>query len=98
MNTQHTETDETARNNRPASLTELAQLPAIPLADFALWLGLPLRTLLELIEEFPARVFLLGRRRYIRREDALEWIDQMAERQPWTRRRNNPRAGSRSAA
>lgn len=95
---QHENTEHDLLPARPASLVELSQLPAIPLAHFALWLGLPLRTLLELIEEVPAKVFLLGRRRYIRREDALEWIDEMAERQPWTRRRNNPRAGSRSAA
>lgn len=35
------------------------------------------------------KFFLIGRRRYIRQQDALAWINRMADAKPYFPRRNN---------
>lgn len=37
--------------------------------------------------------FLIGRCRYVRKEDALAWIDKQAEQRPYFPRRLNRRSG-----
>lgn len=75
------------------SATLPAQLMAKPAITFEEFfqdvLGLPKSTAEELARQDNApRFFLLGRRRYIRTEDAKVWIDKMATATPYFPRRN----------
>lgn len=65
---------------RARRLGGLIQAPALPLADVALFLDLPLSTLdkLRATGRGP-RTFTLGRRLYVRQADIRQWLDQMAE-------------------
>jgi hypothetical protein len=74
---------------------QLMAKPALEFFEF--WKGLlnlPESTAEEITRsgEGP-KFFLIGRRRYIRQQDALAWIDQMAEAKPYFPRRNNCRKG-----
>lgn len=78
--------DQTAAN-LPA---QLMAKPAITFEEFFQdVLGLPKTTAEELARGDNAPpFFLLGRRRYIRTEDARAWVDRMAEAARYTPRRN----------
>lgn len=70
-----------------------AQLMAKPAMSFEELftglLGLPDSTAEQVAREEPApKLFMLGRRRYIRTEDAVEWLKQRAEASPYFPRRN----------
>ena len=73
-----------------APASEILAKPAMSWAEF--WqgvLGLPASTA-ELIAREPdaPHFYLIGRRRYIRKTDALDWIDQKARSAPYFPRRN----------
>lgn len=91
----------------PASVAELvasynartlpAQLMTKPCLSWEeFWgavLGLPDSTAEALARSEPMPpFFLLGRRRYIRTADAKAWLDKVAQRFPYTPRRNNRRS------
>lgn len=70
-----------------------AQLMAKPALSFEELFGgilqLPDSTAEQVAREEPApKLFMLGRRRYIRTEDAVEWLKQRAESAPYFPRRN----------
>lgn len=70
-----------------------AQLMAKPVLSWEeFWdgiLGLPKSTAELIARDEPApKFFLLGRRRYIRTADAVEWLDQAAIAAPYFPRRN----------
>ncbi|OGA59957.1 MAG: hypothetical protein A3G81_25970 [Betaproteobacteria bacterium RIFCSPLOWO2_12_FULL_65_14] len=66
---------------RSRRLGDLIAAPALPLADVALFLDLPLSTVDKLrAQGLGPRTFTLGRRLYVRQCDMRAWLDQMAER------------------
>lgn len=75
---------------------QLMAKPALAWEEF--WngiLGLPASTAEQVAKQDPApRFFLIGRRRYIRTADAVEWLDQLAEAAPYHPRRNNRANGA----
>ncbi|QRM19715.1 hypothetical protein GBK02_10025 [Dechloromonas sp. TW-R-39-2] len=75
------------------SAVDLMAKPALSWSEFWLGiLGIPEATGEELVREKDGpKFFLLGRRRYIRKADALAWIDQMAARAAYVPRRYNRR-------
>lgn len=79
-------------NTYPAPADLMAK-PALFWPEF--WqglLGIPEATANELVRSPDApKFFLIGRRRYIRREDAILWINRMAEARPYYPRKNNKR-------
>ncbi|MDX9718431.1 MAG: hypothetical protein RBT67_13760 [Thauera sp.] len=77
-----------------ASPADLMAKPAMSFEELFLGLlGLPESTAEELVRSPDApKMFLLGRRRYIRTPDAVAWLDRMAEAKPYFPRRNNRRA------
>lgn len=80
-------------NDRSQEAQRLMQLPALPAIEFfTIVLALPPSTAEHLIaSDQGPRMFMLGRRRYIRRDDAMDWIDQRAADVPYVKRRNNRR-------
>lgn len=84
-------------NESPNTLppAQLMAKPALAWAEF--WqgiLGLPESTAEELTRSPDApKFFLIGRRRYIRQQDAVAWINRMAEAKPYFPRRNNRKTG-----
>jgi predicted DNA-binding transcriptional regulator AlpA len=64
---------------RSRRLGALIAAPALPLADVALFLDLPLSTVdkLRATGDGP-RCFKLGRRLYVRQADLRAWLDRMA--------------------
>lgn len=64
---------------RARRLGDLIAAPALPLADIALFLDLPLSTVdkLRATGKGP-RCFKLGRRLYVRQVDLRDWLDAMA--------------------
>jgi hypothetical protein len=65
---------------RARRLGDLIAAPALPVADVALFLDLPLST----VEKLRARgkgpkCFRIGRRLYVRQSDLRVWLDLMAE-------------------
>ena len=75
----------------PLPADQLMAKPALSFEEFFCHLlGLPQTTAEELAKGPDApQMFLIGRRRYIRRVDGLEWIDRQAERKPYFPRKNN---------
>lgn len=66
---------------RSRRLGDLIAAPALPLADVALFLDLPLSTIDKLRSQGKGpRTFTLGRRLYVRQADLRAWLDEMAER------------------
>ena len=64
---------------RSRRLGDLIAAPALPLADIALFLDLPLSTVDKLRAQGKGpRCFKLGRRLYVRQIDLREWLDTMA--------------------
>ncbi len=64
----------------------IAAKPVWSMDDFHTMLDVPFTTLEQALVDCPAKVFTIGRRRYIKQADALAWVDQMATRYPYTRR------------
>jgi len=68
---------------RDRRLPDLLALHALPYADAALFLDIPLSTLDKLRAEGNGpRCFKLGRRLYVRQADLRAWLDKMAEQAP----------------
>jgi len=64
---------------RSRRMGDLIVAPALPLADIALFLDLPLSTVDKLRAQGKGpRCFKLGRRLYVRQIDLREWLDTMA--------------------
>ncbi|MHB8912744.1 MAG: hypothetical protein ACYC42_08870 [Lysobacter sp.] len=78
--------------DKPLEHTLPAQLmakPALSWDEFCFLLDLPESTAELVAREEPApKFFLIGRRRYIRTEDAVEWLTQRAAAMPYFPRRN----------
>lgn len=67
---------------RARRMGDLIAAPALPLADVALFLDLPLSTVDKLrAQGLGPRTFTLGRRLYVRQADLRSWLDRMAERE-----------------
>lgn len=65
---------------RARRLGDLIAAPALPLADVALFLDLPLSTIDKLRAEGRGpKLFKLGRRLYCRQADLRAWLDVMAQ-------------------
>ena len=80
------------RDPLPTHHIQIEQVSTKPLwsvIDLSIVLDCPTSTLNQVIAENPAPFFLLGRRKVIFREDALKWLREVADRNPWTPRRNN---------
>lgn len=64
---------------RARRMGDLIAAPALPVADVALFLDLPLSTVDKLRAEGRGpRTFKLGRRLYVRQSDLRAWLDRMA--------------------
>lgn len=64
---------------RSRRMSDLIAAPALPVADVALFLDLPLSTVDKLRAEGKGpRCFKLGRRLYVRQIDLRDWLDTMA--------------------
>lgn len=76
--------------NEAALPAQLMAKPALSFEElFAGLLDLPASTAELVVREEPApKFFLIGRRRYIRTEDAVEWLNQRAAATPYLPRRN----------
>lgn len=60
-------------------MPDLIAAPALPVADVALFLDLPLSTMDKLRAEGKGpKCFKLGRRLYVRQVDLRDWLDTMA--------------------
>ena len=71
--------------NLPTTLAK----PAWTFDELSAVLGLPPATLELIAREQPAPpFFLLGRRRYILRTDALDWLAEVRDARPWVPRKN----------
>lgn len=65
---------------RARRMGDLIAAPALPIADVALFLDLPLSTVDKLRAEGRGpRLFKLGRRLYCRQADLRDWLDRMAQ-------------------
>ncbi len=66
-------------SKRAQRLGDLIAAPALPIADVALFLDLPVSTVDKLRSEGRGpKCFKLGRRLYVRQVDLREWLDAMA--------------------
>ncbi|NWF46924.1 helix-turn-helix domain-containing protein [Hydrogenophaga sp. D2P1] len=75
--------------------TTLAK-PAWSFEELCVVLGLPDSTVELIAREQPAPpFFMLGRRRYILRTDALDWLEERRNAHPWVPRKNNRKKVSR---
>ena len=64
---------------RACRMPYLIHDPALPLADVAIFLDLPLSTMDKLrVQGKGPRCFKLGRRLYVHQTDLRKWIDSMA--------------------
>ncbi len=65
---------------RSRRMGDLIAAPALPVADVALFLDIPLSTVdkLRAAGKGP-RTFKIGRRLYVRQGDLRAWLDRMAE-------------------
>lgn len=70
-------------------IEQVTSKPIWSLLDLSIILDVPTSTLNEVVKDNPAPFFLLGRRKVIFREDALAWLREVADRNPWTPRKNN---------
>ncbi|MCL4762450.1 MAG: helix-turn-helix domain-containing protein [Burkholderiales bacterium] len=67
---------------RARRLGDLIAAPALPVADVALFLDLPLSTVDKLRAEGRGpRTFKIGRRLYVRQQDMRAWLDRLADEQ-----------------
>lgn len=64
---------------RSCRLGDLIAAPALPVADVALFLDIPLSTVDKLRAQGKGpKVFKIGRRLYVRQCDLREWLDKMS--------------------
>ena len=64
---------------RSRRMSDLIAAPALPVADVALFLGLPLSTVDKLRAQGKGpKCFRLGRRLYVLQADLRAWLDAMA--------------------
>lgn len=80
------------RDPLPTHHIQIEQIQTKPIwsvIDLSIICDCPTSTLNQVIAENPAPFFLLGRRKVIFREDALKWLREVADRNPWQPRRNN---------
>lgn len=84
--------------NESALPAQLMAKPALYWPEF--WqdlLGIPDSTAEEITRQPDGpRFFLIGRRRFIRTADAVEWIDRIAKSKPYFPRRNARRSKATS--
>jgi hypothetical protein len=73
------------------SITETMAKPILGLEDMIRVLDLPESTLEIIFADHPPPMFTLGRRRYIKTVDLMPWVDELAGRYPWTKRKNAKR-------
>lgn len=65
---------------RALRMADLITAHALPLADVAVFLNLPLSTVQKLrIQGRGPKTFLIGRRIYVLQTDLREWIDSLAK-------------------
>lgn len=76
------------------SAIELNQKPAWSLKEFCFMSGLPLSSMQALLAANEAPMFKLGRRLFILRDDAVEWIYSMARANPVPRVRRRKSRGA----
>ena len=76
--------------------SELMAKPALSFDEFFCeLLGLPASTAEQICKGQDAPpMFALGRRRYIRTSDAIDWLDDMARQCVYVPRRNNRKVGA----
>lgn len=60
----------------------LMMKPALTFHEVCFLLDLPSSTMTLETKDVPMKWFRLGRRRYVRREDFLQWLGLLAERKP----------------
>lgn len=65
----------------------------LSLEEVSALIGVPLSTLMEILDVVPAPIFLMGRRRKILSADLQHWLIEVKETFPWTQRQNNRRKG-----
>ena len=66
---------------RSRRMGDMIAAPALPMADIALFLDMPLSTMDKLRADGNGpRLFKLGRRLYCRQVDMREWLDRMSEK------------------
>ena len=78
--------------NAPKSYVELRAKPVWSFDEFLHLVGLPDSTAEVVLAETPVKFFTMGRRRFILQSDALSWLELMAKRHPYTKRRNSATA------
>lgn len=65
--------------DRARRMGDLIAAPALPIADVALFLDVPMSTIDKLRSQGNGpRLFKLGRRLYCRQADLREWLDKMS--------------------
>jgi len=86
--------DALEHQDQPLELySEISARPAWDIKSLCIMLGLPKSTLYLEMSKHPAPLFLLGRRRYIMQEDALQWLQNVAKANSHTQRKNTRKAG-----
>jgi len=78
-----------------ADFASLMAKPVWSFQEFSEVIGTPESTLQVVLDECPARMFLIGRRRFIKQDDALSWLDEMAQRYPYIPRKNARKGATR---
>lgn len=64
------------------SFFELSHKPAWSFAEFSAMAGVPVSSMQQILDVHEAPLFKIGRRLFILREDAIEWIQEMARNNP----------------
>jgi hypothetical protein len=76
-------------------IAEIYARPVWQLDDIAALMSLPLSTLKAIIQTHPiGGAFLAGRRICVMQPVALAWMESLAEKSPYVRRKNNKRAAA----
>lgn len=89
--------NETPRLNQPGEVLSLHQIdaskrPVWDFADCAAMFNLPLATFEMMVRETPMEgMFLMGRKRCAKPEDALAWLDHISGKFPYVPRKYPPR-------
>ncbi len=90
----HIQTADNAELNAASpALGDVLQKPVWSFNELAQIFGLPISTLEQILREQPAPFFLMGRRRFIKRADAMDWLDDIAASNQHIPRRNNRHIG-----
>lgn len=81
--------------NTEIPVSELIHKPVWSFNELAKIFGLPASTLEMLAKDHPARFFVMGRRRFIKQSDAMDWLDDVASANPYHPRKNYVRGAAR---